>query len=80
VKPSAQGRRLTRYKNRKLYDPLARRYVTLDGVARLVAAGHDVSVRDQDTRTDITTAVLAQVVLEAIKQRGVAIPARCSSA
>jgi len=74
VKPSAQGRRLTRYKNRKLYDPLARRYVTLDGVARLVAAGHDVSVRDQDTRADITTAVLAQVVLEAIKQRGVAIP------
>jgi len=74
VKPSAQGRRLTRYKNRKLYDPLARRYVTLEGVARLVAAGHDVSVRDQDTRADITTAVLAQVVLEAVKQRGVAIP------
>jgi polyhydroxyalkanoate synthesis repressor PhaR len=74
VKPPPHGRRLTRYKNRKLYDPLARRYVTLDGVARLVAAGHEVSVREQDTRADITTAVLAQVVLDAVKQRGAAIP------
>jgi polyhydroxyalkanoate synthesis repressor PhaR len=74
VRPSPQGRRITRYKNRKLYDHLARRYVTLDGLARLVAAGHDVSVRDQDTRADITTAVLAQVVLEAVKERGAAVP------
>lgn len=68
------ARAITRYKNRKLYDTRARRYVTLQGLARLVADGHDVSVRDQGTGQDITTAVLAQVVLEAVRARGEAIP------
>jgi polyhydroxyalkanoate synthesis repressor PhaR len=68
------ARLITRYSNRKLYDTRARRYVTLDGLARLVAAGHDVSVREQKSGADITTTVLAQVVLEGVRQRGAAIP------
>jgi polyhydroxyalkanoate synthesis repressor PhaR len=63
-----------RYENRKLYDVQARRYVTLEGLARLVAEGADVRVVDLKTGEDISTVVLAQVVLEGIKQRTASIP------
>jgi polyhydroxyalkanoate synthesis repressor PhaR len=65
---------IRRYDNRKLYDAQGRRYVTLEELARLVAAGTDVRVVEQRTGEDITTVVLAQVVLEGIKQRTAHIP------
>ena len=67
-------RLIRRYGNRKLYDVQARRYVTLDDVARLVGAGTDVHVVEQSTGEEITTLVLAQVVLEVIRQRTATIP------
>lgn len=73
MKPGAE-RVIKRYDNRKLYDPLAKRYVTLLGLARLVAAGQEVSVRDQKSGQDITTTVLAQVILEGVKERSASIP------
>jgi polyhydroxyalkanoate synthesis repressor PhaR len=72
--PAAAERVIRRYENRKLYDVQARRYVTLDGVAALVSAGNEVRVLDQRTGEDITTVVLAQVVLEGIKERTASIP------
>jgi polyhydroxyalkanoate synthesis repressor PhaR len=63
-----------RYGNRKLYDPGARRYVTLMDLARLVADGGEIRVVDQKTGEDLTTLVLAQVVLEGIKERTAEIP------
>jgi polyhydroxyalkanoate synthesis repressor PhaR len=63
-----------RYGNRKLYDTQARRYVTLDDLSRLVAAGHDVQVVDQATGEDITAVVLAQVILEGLRERTARIP------
>ena len=72
--PHQAERTIRRYDNRKLYDAQARRYVTLDGLARLVGAGDEVRVVDQKTGEDITTVVLAQVVLEGIKQRTATIP------
>jgi len=65
---------IKRYDNRKLYDPLAKRYVTLFGLARLIAAGQELSVRDQKSGADITTTVLAQVILETLKERTARIP------
>jgi polyhydroxyalkanoate synthesis repressor PhaR len=67
-------RLIRRYDNRKLYDVQARRYVTLEELARLVAAGTDVHVVEQRTGEEITTVVLAQVVLEGIRQRTADIP------
>jgi polyhydroxyalkanoate synthesis repressor PhaR len=67
-------RLIRRYENRKLYDVHARRYVTLDDLARLVAEGTEVRAVDQRTGEDITTVVLAQMVLEGIKQRTASIP------
>ena len=70
----ASPRLIKRYDNRKLYDVEARRYVTLEELSRLVGAGTDVRVVEQRTGEDITTVVLAQVVLEGIKQRTADIP------
>jgi polyhydroxyalkanoate synthesis repressor PhaR len=71
--PSAE-RTIRRYDNRKLYDAQARRYVTLEELSRLIGEGTDVRVVEQRTGEDITTVVLAQVVLEGIKQRTATIP------
>jgi polyhydroxyalkanoate synthesis repressor PhaR len=67
-------RSIRRYGNRKLYDSAARRYVTLDGVARLVADGQDVVVVDQKTGEDLTNLTLAQVLLEHVKRGASRIP------
>ncbi len=68
------ARVVKRYGNRKLYDPSTKAYVTLEGLARLVAEGEDVKVLDQQTGEDITTTVLAQVILEGLKERTARIP------
>jgi polyhydroxyalkanoate synthesis repressor PhaR len=65
---------ITRYENRKLYDPQARAYVTLADLARRVADGDDLHVVDKATGEDLTTLVLAQVVLEGVKERTADIP------
>jgi polyhydroxyalkanoate synthesis repressor PhaR len=74
VKAAPEPRPIRRYENRKLYDAQARRYVTLDELSRLVGGGTEVRVVEQRTGEDITTLVLAQVVLEGIKQRTATIP------
>ncbi len=78
MKPRAPGpagpRVVKRYANRKLYDSVSRRYVTLEGVAALVAGGEEVEVVDQATGEDLTTLVLAQVLLEGVRQRTARIP------
>jgi polyhydroxyalkanoate synthesis repressor PhaR len=77
VKPDKAApvpRAIRRYGNRKLYDPAARGYVTLEDVARIVAGGHDVEVVDQKTGEDLTNLTLAQVLLEGVKQGASRIP------
>lgn len=65
---------IKRYENRKLYDAQARTYVTLADLARMVADGREIHVVDQKTGEDLTTLVLAQVVLEGVKERTADIP------
>jgi polyhydroxyalkanoate synthesis repressor PhaR len=68
------ARLIRRYENRKLYDPAARRYVTLEDLAGMVASGEEVQVLDQKTGEDLTNLVLAQVVLEGVKEKTAQIP------
>ena len=68
------ARLITRYQNRKLYDPLTKSYVTLEALGRLIGDGIDVQVLDQKTGEDLTTQVLAQVILEGVKERTASIP------
>ena len=61
-------RDITRYANRKMYDSRTRGYITLEGVARLVAKGEPVRVTDRDSGTDMTAAVFLQAMME--QERG----------
>jgi polyhydroxyalkanoate synthesis repressor PhaR len=65
---------IRRYENRKLYDAAARRYVTLDDLAARVARGEEFQVQDQKSGEDLTNLVLAQVLLEGVKEQATRIP------
>lgn len=67
-------RAITRYDNRKLYEAAARRYVTVADVGAMVAAGDEVVVQDQKSGEDLTSQVLAQVLLDKLKDRTASIP------
>ncbi len=60
---------IKRYTNRKLYDKLESRYVTLDEISRLVRAGEDVKVIDNETEDDLTAITFAQIILEEEKRK-----------
>lgn len=70
----APARLIRRYDNRKLYDVRDRRYVALVDLARMVGDGEDVRVEDRRTGEDLTPMVMAQVILEGVKQRTARIP------
>ena len=73
-KPPAAGRLIRRYDNRKLYDTRERRYVVLGDLARMVGQGEDLRVEDQRTGEDLSAVVMAQVILEGVKERTTRIP------
>lgn len=58
------ARVIKRYENRKLYDTEDKRYVCLEEVASLIRAGHDVTVIDNATETDITAQTLTKIISE----------------
>lgn len=55
---------IKRYSNRKLYDTDESRYVTLSEVFGYVRAGLDVHIVDNATKSDVTTPILLNAVLE----------------
>ena len=57
-------RLIKRYGSRKLYDTTESRYVGLDDIAGFVRDGEDVRVVDNKSGTDVTTAILTQVISE----------------
>jgi polyhydroxyalkanoate synthesis repressor PhaR len=65
---------IKRYSNRKLYDLQASRYVTLEELAAMIRAGREISVADVATGEDLTSVVLAQIILEKEKQHDSALP------
>jgi polyhydroxyalkanoate synthesis repressor PhaR len=65
---------IKRYANRKLYDSLTRRYVTLEEIGWMVQDGEDVTVLDHDSGTDITAVTLTQVIFDQEKRLGGLLP------
>lgn len=59
---------IKRYPNRKLYDTEAKRYITLQEIARLIREGEDVQVVDYESGEDLTNLTLTQVILEQEKR------------
>jgi polyhydroxyalkanoate synthesis repressor PhaR len=69
--PSTGGREpkvIKRYTNRKLYDTVESRYVTLDEIGEMVKAGAEVKIVDNRTKEDLTTVTLAQIIFEEEKK------------
>jgi polyhydroxyalkanoate synthesis repressor PhaR len=55
---------IRRYDSRKLYDPTASRYVSLEEIAARIRAGEEVEVLDNATGENVTAATLMQIILE----------------
>lgn len=55
---------IKKYANRRLYDTVASRHVTLDGIRDLIIHGQDVKVVDDTSGEDITRAILLQIITE----------------
>jgi polyhydroxyalkanoate synthesis repressor PhaR len=59
---------IKRYTNRKLYDTVESRYVTLDEIAVMIKGGADVKIVDNRTKEDLTSVTLAQIIFEEEKK------------
>jgi polyhydroxyalkanoate synthesis repressor PhaR len=59
---------IKRYANRKLYDTVESRYVTLEEIAEMVKAGAEVRIVDDRTKDDLTSVTLAQIIFEEEKK------------
>ena len=68
-------RLLTRHTNRKLYDPKAKRYVSLADVVDLVVAGESVKVVEHPSGEDSTSRILAQALVDLVKRKAESLPA-----
>lgn len=59
---------IKRYTNRKLYDTVESRYVTLDEIGTMIKAGAEVKIIDNRTKEDLTSVTLAQIIFEEEKK------------
>ena len=67
-------RLITRHSNRKLYDPAAKRYVSLSDIVSLLAAGDSVKVVEHPSGEDATPRILAQALVDLVKRRAQSLP------
>jgi polyhydroxyalkanoate synthesis repressor PhaR len=60
----SEPRAINKYPNRRLYDTVESRYITLADVRRLVVERIDFVVVDKKNNADITRSILLQVIAE----------------
>jgi polyhydroxyalkanoate synthesis repressor PhaR len=60
----SESRTIKKYPNRRLYDTVESRYITLADIRRLVVDRIDFMVMDKKTHGDITRSILLQVIAE----------------
>lgn len=66
--PRNRAKIIKRYSNRKLYDTERSKYVTLDEIARMIKAGEEVTIIDNETKEDLTSVTLTQIIFEEEKR------------
>jgi polyhydroxyalkanoate synthesis repressor PhaR len=66
--PRSRSKIIKRYSNRKLYDTERSKYVTLDEIARMIKAGEEVTIIDNETKEDLTSVTLTQIIFEEEKR------------
>lgn len=64
----AEPKIIKRYSNRKLYDTERSKYVTLDEIAKMIKAGEEVTIIDNETKEDLTSVTLTQIIYEEEKR------------
>ena len=55
---------IKKYANRRLYNTRSSSYITLDDLSRMTREGTDFQVLDAKTGSDITHAILTQIIME----------------
>lgn len=65
---------IKRYRNRKLYNTEAKRYITLEEIQELVRQKVEVQVVDNDTDKDITASTLSQIIFGLEKNQNGVLP------
>ena len=60
---------IKRYTNRKLYDTVESRYVTLDEIGEMIKQGLEVRIIDNRSKEDLTSVTLAQIIFEEEKKK-----------
>ena len=65
---------LLQYANKRLYDPVKSKYVTLDQLAEMIRKGNRVEVFKAKTEEDVTAFILTQIVMEKAKNRNALLP------
>ncbi len=60
----SESRVIKKYPNRRLYDTVESRYITLSDIRKLVMDKVDFTVVDKKTQEDITRSILLQVISE----------------
>ena len=59
-----ETRVINKYPNRRLYDTVISRYITLEEIRQLVLKNVDFQVVDKRSKEDITRSILLQVIME----------------
>ena len=59
---------IKRYSNRKLYDTDRSKYVTLDEIAKMIKAGEELRIIDNESKEDLTSVTLTQIIYEEEKR------------
>jgi len=65
---------IKKYANRRLYDTVLSKYVTLLELRDLIKTGKMVKVVDVNTEEDVTAFILTQIVLEEAKKKNALLP------
>ncbi|MDM8554898.1 polyhydroxyalkanoate synthesis regulator DNA-binding domain-containing protein [Desulfococcaceae bacterium HSG7] len=62
--------KIKRYANRKLYDTIDKKYITLTQLTAMIKKGVEIYVIDNQTGDDITASVLAKMIAHGDKEAG----------
>lgn len=65
----SDARVIKRYANRKLYDTQHSCYVTLNQIAQMIREGEDIRIIDNNSKEDLTSVTLTQIIFEEEKKR-----------
>jgi polyhydroxyalkanoate synthesis repressor PhaR len=65
---------IKRYQNRKLYDTSDSCYVTLEDIGDMIRQGEEVQIIDNNTKEDMTSMTLAQIIFEEEKKNKNVLP------